>query len=110
MARPVALMTAEHDLFEIMSTTRAMRRLKPDPVPDELVRRILEAATWAPSAANRQSWRFLVVRDADVKARVQTYYKRAHDEYVAPLYAPAPPPPASDAERIPPQRAPVPGL
>jgi nitroreductase len=38
-----------HDLFEIIRTTRSMRRLKPDPVPNELVRKILEAGTCAPS-------------------------------------------------------------
>jgi nitroreductase len=48
------------DLFEIIATTRSMRRLKPDPVPPELIRRILEAGTAAPSGSNMQRWRFLV--------------------------------------------------
>ena len=39
------------DLWETMSTMRAMRRLKPDPVPDELINKILQAGQWAPSAA-----------------------------------------------------------
>ncbi len=46
-------------LFEIIHTTRSMRRLKPDPVPDGLIRRILEAGTAAPSGGNMQRWRFL---------------------------------------------------
>lgn len=44
------------DLFEIIRTTRSMRRLKPDPVPNELIRKILEAGTCAPSGGNMQRW------------------------------------------------------
>ena len=55
------------DLFEIFRTTRSMRRLKPDPVPDELIRKILEAGVCAPSGGNMQRWRFLVIRDAKIK-------------------------------------------
>src|SRR5712691_3493459 len=73
-------------LFEIIHTTRSMRRLKPDPVPDALISRILEAGTAAPSGGNMQRWRFLVVRDAKVKERVAVYYRRAWDEYVGPTY------------------------
>ena len=51
------------DIFEVMSTMRAMRRLKPDPVPDELINKILQAGQWAPSGGNTQRWRFLVVKD-----------------------------------------------
>ena|SRR5690349_1637320 len=50
------------DLFEIIRTTRSMRRLKPDPVPNELIRKILEAGVSAPSGGNMQGWRFLVMR------------------------------------------------
>ena len=46
------------DLFEIIHTTRAMRRLKPDPVPDELIRKILLAGQAAASGGNTQRWRF----------------------------------------------------
>ena len=58
------------DLFEIMRTTRSMRRLKPDPVPDEFIRQVLEAGTCAANAGNTQSWRFLVVQDPEVKRTV----------------------------------------
>jgi len=55
------------DLFEIIRTTRSMRRLKPDPVPNELIRKILEAGVCAPSGGNMQRWRFLVIRDPKIK-------------------------------------------
>ena len=71
------------DLFEIIRTTRSMRRLKPDPVPNELIRRILEAGVCAPSGGNMQRWRFLVVRDPKVKEAIGAMYKRAWDEQVA---------------------------
>jgi nitroreductase len=54
------------DLFEIIRTTRSMRRLKPDPVPNEPIRKILEAGVCAPSGGNMQRWRFLVNRDAKI--------------------------------------------
>jgi len=52
----------DFDLFEIMRTTRSMRRLKTDPVPDTLLSRILEC-TCAACGGNTQAWRFLVIRD-----------------------------------------------
>jgi nitroreductase len=58
------------NLFEIMRTTRSMRRLKPDPVPDESIRKILQAGVAAPSGGNMQRWRFLVIRDSKVKQTV----------------------------------------
>ena len=88
------------DLFEIMRTTRSMRRLKPDPVPNELVRKILEAAVCAPSGGNMQRWRFLVLRDAGVKQAVGAYYRRAWDEIVAPRYRAGEPAPGTSRERF----------
>jgi nitroreductase len=87
------------DLFEIIHTTRAMRRLKPDPVPDELIRQILEAGQCAASGGNTQRWRFLVIKDPEIKKKVQAYYKRAFDETIGPRYRTSPPPPGVDAER-----------
>ncbi len=92
-------MTEDTDIFHIVHNTRAMRRSKPDPVPDELVRKILEAGTAAANPANTQPWRFLVVKDLDIKKAVQVYYIRALDEVVGPRYASSPPPPGSDAAR-----------
>src|SRR5256885_13409804 len=87
---------ATTDIFEVMSTMRAMRRLKPDPVPDELINKILQAGQWAPSGGNTQRWRFLVVKDPEIKKKVQVYYKRLFDETVGPRYASSAPPPGSD--------------
>lgn len=88
------------NLFEIIATTRSMRRLKPDPVPPELIRKILEAGVCAPSGGNMQRWRFLVIRDAKVKETVGAYYKRAWDEVVSPRYRGGEPSPGTSRERI----------
>src|ERR1700733_13721359 len=81
--------TTEFDLFEIMRTTRSMRRLKPDPVPSALLRRVLEAGTCAASGGNMQSWRFLVIRDATIKEAAGAWYKKAWYEIFAPRYRPS---------------------
>src|SRR5580704_16434707 len=88
------------NLFEIMRTTRSMRRLKPDPVPAELIRKILEAGVSAPSGGNMQRWRFLVIRDPKVKQTVGAYYKRTWDEVVAPRYRAGEPAPGTSPERF----------
>lgn len=67
----------DRDLFEIIDTTRSMRRLKPDPVPDALVERILAAGTKAPSGQNTQPWAFMVVRDSTAKRWLQERYLAA---------------------------------
>jgi nitroreductase len=88
------------DLFEIIRTTRSMRRLKPDPVPNELIRKILEAGVCAPSGGNMQRWRFLLIRDQKVKETVGALYKRAWDEHVAPRYRSGEPAPGTSRERF----------
>ncbi|MGE5271884.1 MAG: nitroreductase family protein [Thiohalocapsa sp.] len=90
----------EPGLFEIIHTTRSMRRLKPDAVPDALIRKIVEAGTAAPSGGNMQRWRFLVVKDPEVKRQVAVYYKRAWDEQAAPRYRSGAPAPGASAERF----------
>jgi len=64
----------EIGLYEAMSTLRAVRRLRPDPVPRDLLRRVLEAATWAPTGGNVQPWRAVVVEDAARRAALGTLY------------------------------------
>ena len=58
------------DVFEAMGTCRAMRHLKPDPVPDELIDEVMWAATRAPSPGNSQGWDFVVVTDQAKRAAI----------------------------------------
>jgi nitroreductase len=63
------------DLYEALYTTRAMRRVRPDPIPPEVQARILDAAVRAPSGGNTQDWRFLLVDDPAVKGRIGPLYR-----------------------------------
>jgi nitroreductase len=63
-------------LEEAMETQRAIRRLKPDPVDDELVRRLIELALKAPTGSNSQNWEFIVVRDPEVKRKLARQNRR----------------------------------
>ena len=63
-------MAATNDIYEIMQTQRAVRRWTAEPVPDEVIERIIRAATWAPSGSNMQPWGFLVIRDAAMRERI----------------------------------------
>ena len=57
-------MAATNDIYEVMQTQRAVRRWTAEPVPDDVIERIIRAATWAPSGSNMQPWGFVVIRDA----------------------------------------------
>ncbi|HEY5300843.1 MAG TPA: nitroreductase family protein, partial [Acetobacteraceae bacterium] len=95
------------DVFDIIHTTRAMRRLRPDPVPDALIRKILEAGVSAANGGNTQRWRFMVIKDPAIKRAVQAYYKRAFDDVVGPRYRSSAPPPGMTQERFQRQHAAV---
>jgi nitroreductase len=71
-------------LLEGLRTTRAIRRLRPDPVPRELVRKVCEAGTFAPSGGNRQPWLFIAVTQPERRAFVAERYLRAFRAYIAP--------------------------
>jgi F420 biosynthesis protein FbiB-like protein len=58
------------DLHHFLRTRRSIRRFKPDPVPESVIQDILHTATFAPSAHNRQPWRFCVVTDPSVKQKL----------------------------------------
>jgi nitroreductase len=60
--------TPHIELFEAMRTARSLRRFRPEPVPDEVLARCLQAATWAPSGSNAQNWRFIVLRSPEARA------------------------------------------
>jgi nitroreductase len=84
------------DFFDVVTTQRAMRRLKPDAIPDDIMRRIMDAAICAPSGGNRQNWSFVVVRDPAKRARLGELYREAWGELMkVPYYASASKEPAS---------------
>lgn len=64
----------EVGLYEAMRTLRAVRRLRPDPIPDAVIRRVLEAATWAPTGGNVQPWRIVLVKERARKERLGALY------------------------------------
>jgi nitroreductase len=66
-------------LFEAIYSARSIRRLKPDPVPEELITAVLDAAIRAPSGGNAQSWAFVVVRDPDQRQQLGAIYRKASD-------------------------------
>src|SRR5262245_16815029 len=66
----------DNDVFHIMYTCRSMRRLKPDPVPDELIYQVLDAGIRAPSGGGVQAWRFVVVTEAEIKRQIAEIYQR----------------------------------
>ena len=65
------------DLTHALYTTRAMRRVLPDPIPTEVAQAMLDAAVRAPSGGNTQNWRFVVVTDPEVRAGVGALYQGA---------------------------------
>jgi nitroreductase len=67
---------SESDLFSVIRTQRAHRLFTEDPIADELVERVLEAATYAPSAENSQPWVFVVVRDPASRAQIRDLTRR----------------------------------
>ena len=58
------------DIFDAIKNRRSIRRFEDKPVPEELIRKIIEAGQWAPSACNRQAWKFIVVESEEVKERL----------------------------------------
>lgn len=99
-----AAVAGERDpgLFEVMYSARAMRRLKPDPLPEELLLRLIEAAIQAPTPSNIQGWRWIIVRDAEQKARIAELNRAAVLVYLergSRLISPQSPAEAAQAER-----------
>ncbi len=65
------------DVLEAIYTTRAMRRMKPDPIPPDVLRAVMDAAIRAPSGGNAQGWSFVVVQDAALRQGLARLYKPA---------------------------------
>ena len=70
------------DIYEAMSTLRAVRRLKPDPIDDDIIERIFTAATWAPTGGNMQPWRMIKVTDSAKKQALEDLYRPHWESYI----------------------------
>ena len=75
-------MTEQMGIFDTIYQCRAMRRLKPDPVPEELLLRLCEAGNQAPTGSNMQGVRWIIVRDAEQRASLAALNKRSVENYV----------------------------
>ncbi len=74
------------DAMEALYTTRAMRRVKPDPIAEAVQKKILDAAIRAPTGGNTQGWRFLLVDSPDVKAELGPIYRSCMDTLWTSIY------------------------
>ena len=75
------------DVYEAIYTTRAMRRLSPDPIPVELLPKLFDAAIRGPNSGNTQLFRFICVTDPEMKKTVQGIYRQCLDQLNATHYA-----------------------
>jgi nitroreductase len=101
MSHPIDIATIGEDvtLLEGIRTTRAIRRLRSDPVPIALIRKVCEAGTFAPSGGNRQPWYFIAVTDPERRAFVAERYRTAFGTYIAPALRAAESPDYTDSQR-----------
>lgn len=61
-------------LMEIIKQRRSTRVYKPDPIPDEFISKVIEAARWAPTGANTQPFEFVVVKDKEMKSKIHQVF------------------------------------
>ena len=71
------------DLIDTLRSTGAIREFRPDPVPDDVVARILDNARFAPSGGNRQGWHVVVVKDAATRRALRELYLPGWRDYLA---------------------------
>jgi nitroreductase len=95
----VASLGEDVPLLEGIRTTRAIRRLLPDPVPPALIRKVCEAGTFAPSGGNRQPWYFIAVTEPERRAFIAERYRKAFAAYSAPALRAAEAPDFPEAQR-----------
>ena len=69
-------------LMELIRTRTSVRKLKPDPIPDDCVAKVLEAGRWAMSGANGQPWDFIVVKDPAIKKELFGAYSKENQEFI----------------------------
>lgn len=87
------------DLYDAMSSLRAVRRLRPDPIAPEVLERVLLAASWAPTGGNVQPWRVLAVDDAQKKTTMAEYYAQQWQIYTRNMRSEAPSLPPSKQQK-----------
>jgi len=87
------------ELLDAIYTLRSMRRLKPDPIPDDALRTILDAAIRAASGGNQQTWAFIVVRDQAIKDEIAAIYLEGWKALKATGYGQSPPDAPDDVRR-----------
>jgi nitroreductase len=90
--------TASDNVWEVLSTARTVRRFTDEPVDDATLARCLHAATRAPTGANSQSWRFIVLRSPEQRAVVARAAAEAL-KVIEPVYRMSRPDPADDSRR-----------
>lgn len=74
--------SADKEVFyELLRTQRAIRRLRSDPIPDDVLARIMDATRYAPTGGNRQGWRMIMVTDAEKKARLAELYAPIWEDF-----------------------------
>jgi len=83
MAQP----SVDAQLFDVMYSCRAMRRLKPDPVPEATLLQLIDAALQGPSGSNSQNWRFVIVRERNQKERLRSVWAKTWAFYLETLAA-----------------------
>jgi nitroreductase len=88
----------EMGIFQAMHTARALRRLKPDPVPDDAIAKIIDAGVRAPTGSNLQNWRFVVIKAAEQRRQIANLY-RASMEIAGRAYMNRKPPAHMTEER-----------
>ena len=91
MAKP----TSNELIFDVLYSCRAMRRFKPDPIPEPVLLQLVEAALQGPSGSNAQNWTFVIVRDRAQKENIAATWKPTWDFYLE-TFAKAPARPGED--------------
>jgi len=76
------------EVLEAIKTRPSIRHYKPDAISEEKLNAVLEAARWAPSRSNTQCWRFIVVKDKEVRARLAETLRPGNPAYLAVKEAP----------------------
>ena len=74
------------DILDVINTRKSIRRYKDDPIPDEVLDKVLEAARWAPSGENEQPWKIIVVRDPETRRNIGEIAKVGSGQWVTAQY------------------------